>query len=548
MTQTTAPRPPVHGASPAPRPGLRDRLGPLRPWSRQDLAPRPGREEGPRWWVTALVVLGVALVLAAASAVAGASALVSPIAPVAMAVALVFARAVWRRPVVGAVVVAAVAPAMAGLDRGLGVPGLKLSELLVIVAAVVLFLRRPARWRDVNGTDVAVALFALVAAALSLYHVYVGDIDLQGDVFLVTLQPAFLLLSWWAASRGVERPGDVTTVVRWVLLVATVPALLAVLQAFDVPGVRDLLITLTGDAGLVAEPGQVGARATGPFAIWHSLAGYLLLPSVIAVVLLLRGDRRILPRPVVLGVLALVLAAIVLSVTVTLMLWLVVAVVVAATLARRLGRAVVMLAALVLAALLVFPGVLIDRYEAQTTQSETTAALDTGSALNGILPQTVAYRVLVWQRDYFPIVGRVARYGLGTDTPKDVIFDATENQALTFLLRGGVGLLAGAVGAVGALSVRALRHARSPENPARTPALALAGVLAFLPVAAMVWPYLSNAGLSYALFGVAGAALALEPQRRVPRLRRPITVPSPRVQALPDRDLDPAPGAEVAGS
>ena len=59
-------------------------------------------------------------------------------------------------------------------------------------------------------------------------------------------------------------------------------------------------------------------------------------------------------------------------------------------------------------------------------------------------------------------------------------------------------------------------HRAGEPAPAvsRSAALTALGVLAFLPAAMMVWPYLTNAGLSQALAGFAGAALALEPRRR----------------------------------
>ncbi len=467
----------------------------------------------------AVVVLAVLVGLAGMSAIAGASAIASPLGPLALTGGLLLGVAIWWRPLVGVVVVAAVAPALAGLSRGIGLPGLKLSELLVVVAAVALFIRRPPRWRRTTGVDYAIALFALTSLGFAVFHITQGNIPLFTDgnlglAFVVTMQPSFLFLGWWAASRGLQGPAQLRVVLRWVLVVSVVPAILAILQYLDAPGIRDFLTVLTGNAGLLVEQaeaaaaGETSLRVTGPFTIWHSLGGYLLIPAVLATVLLLRRERDVLPSAWLLVVLAIDVGALVLSVTVTLLLWLPVAVLVAALFARRLVSAVVVLAILAMAAFLVFPEAISDRAEQQTTQSEATVGA-AGSEV-GFL-QTLQYRFLVWERDYLPVVASAAPVGLGTEKIPGALFASTENQNLTYVLRGGVGLVAVAWIAMGAIAVRSLRHARAPANPARSGALALVGVISFLPAATMVWPYISNAGLSYALVAIAGAVLAGEP-------------------------------------
>ena len=64
-----------------------------------------------------------------------------------------------------------------------------------------------------------------------------------------------------------------------------------------------------------------------------------------------------------------------------------------------------------------------------------------------------------------------------------------------------------AVVAFGAVGARSYRLARVPGGPEQSSAMAIFGIVAFLPVALMVWPYLTNAGLPQSLLGFAGAAL-----------------------------------------
>ncbi len=467
-----------------------------------------------------LLVAGAAV----AGAVVGASSSVFWLAPVALVVVAALGWAVWRNPVVGAVVVVAFVPALAGLARGLVVPSLKVSELLLALCVAAMLLSRPRRWRAATGVDAAMVVLALTGLGFAMYHATDGSSELE-SVLRVGLQPTFLLMTWWAASRGVVSSRDLVVVLRWMLAVSVVPGLLAVLQYFDVGSIGQVLVDLTSD-GVLDEASRLESdRVTGPFPIWHSLGGYLLVPVVLAATLLLRGDRTVMPRGWLLLVLLVDLAALVLAVTVTLLLWLPVAFLVAAALAGRLRRGLVMTLVLAAAALLAFPQVLTERVEEQQTQSTYTAG--------GVLPQTVEYRLLVWERDYLPLVDEAAAAGLGNDPPTDVVFGSTENQYLTFVLRGGVLLVLAAVVGVGAIAVRAWRHARAPDGTrpddgpqsvARSAAMATFGILLFLPAALMVWPYLTNAGLSQILFAFAGAALAREPWRAS---RFAVHVPTP---------------------
>ncbi|WP_299033007.1 hypothetical protein [uncultured Pseudokineococcus sp.] len=466
---------------------------------------------------------GIAALLALAAA-AGASSALSPLAPLGVAVVAALAVAVWRRPLVAAVVVVAVVPAVAGLDRGVGAPGLKASELLLALCAGVLVLRSPQPWGRWSSREHLLLVFAVTAAALSVYHAAVTGSTVD-SLLRVGLQPALLLLTWWTARRGVADRADLVVVLRWTLLVSAVPSALAVLQYLDVLGVRDLVLAVTaGD--VVPDAGSDFSRVTGPFPIWHSLGGYLLIPTVLAMILVLVGDRTVL-RPWALGVVvALDLAAVVLSVTVTVIVWVPVAFLVAAVLVHRTGRALLLLAGLVLVAALAFQSILVDRIEDQSTAASGTS--------EGLLPQTVAYRVLVWQRDYLPLLARGAAYGLGNDLPDSVFFPSTENQYLTYVLRGGVVLLAAAIAAVVAVLVRSLAVARSGAGPEALAAAAIAGVLAFLPATAMLWPYLSNAGLPAMLFAAGGAVLGGRARESAPPGR------SGGAQSAPTRRAAPA--------
>lgn len=455
------------------------------------------------WWSSPATRLVPSVLVVAV--LAGLTVRLSPLAPFAVIAVVFLVVAVWNRPLVASLVVASVAPALSGLGRGTLVPAFKISELLLVTCAATVFFRRRGTWRAISGVDVAFIVFAVVSAGLALYHGATGA-GFAIDVLLRSgLLPTFLFLTWWTASRGIDNRSDVLVVLRWVLLISVVPALVGVAQYFDVGGVRQAIITLVGE-GLMPLPGEEMSRITGPFTISHSFGGYLIVPIVLATVLLLRGDKAVVPRPVLIAILMTDLVALVLGVTVTLVVWVPFAILVAATLSKRLIHAAVFLGVVVGLALLLFSAPLQDRFQDQTTASSGTSSR--------VLPQTLEYRILVWQRDYIPLLGKAAPVGLGIDEPDSVIFVSTENQYLTLILRGGVGLVLVAVVAFGAVGARSYRLARNSGGPEQSSAMAIVGIVMFLPVALMVWPYLTNAGLPQSLLGFAGAVLVAPGARR----------------------------------
>lgn len=460
----------------------------------------------------AVVPLAVAV-----AAVVGVSVAVSPLAPLVLLGVVALVTFAWQTPLVAAVTVTAVVPALSGIARGVAVPGLKISELLLIVCAATVFLRRPPRWRPMTGVDWAWIAFAVVGAALALLHA-ATSLGFGGDTLLRTgLLPAFLFLTWWTASRATRDRADLMVVLRWVLLVSTIPALVGVMQYLDVPGVREAIIGVVGDSPLMPEPGEGNVRVTGPFPIAHSFGGYLLVPVVLASILLLRGDSGVLRRPLLLLVLAVDMVAVVLGVTVTILLWVPIALLLGAAMTRRLGQAAGLLTLAAVVSAVLFSGALESRIEEQTTRTAYTT--------QGAVPQTLQYRIRVWERDYLPLMTEAAPVGFGTDAPETVIFTSTENQYITLVLRGGLPLLTAAVVALGAVGVRAWRRARLPGDAERSAAVTVVAILAFLPVASMVWPYVTNAGLPQSLLAFAGAALAVGPRARNPYVRPARGVP-----------------------
>ena len=451
---------------------------------------------------------GRATLLVGAAVVAGALAGLSVPVGLGVAAALVIVAFSSSRTVTPAVVVGGLVPALSGISRDLGVGPFKVSEALLLLAAALVLVRRPAPGQRVRAADLALLGYAAFGALFAGIHTLSGTSSLA-SFFRVGLVPTMLLLTYWTCSRAVRGRDDLVLVLRWLLVVSVVPSLIAIAQGFDVPGVRALLIDIT-DGGSLATPGQPGvARVTSVFPDWHTFAAYLLIPTVLSVLLLLRRRRDVLPTWAVVGVLAVDAAALLLTVTATVAAWAIAAVLLLGWRRGRLARATVALAAVAAVGGVLFSGPI----AARIAEQQVTTALVENAQYPDVVPQTIVYRLTIWQRDYVPLLERALPNGLSNELPESVLFAHSENAYITLTLRGGLLLVCAAVLAMTVLGRDLARWGRRTDLVSGV-ADALLGVLLFLPVATMIWPYFTNAGFPQTFFAmtgaVTGAALALE--------------------------------------
>jgi O-antigen ligase len=415
---------------------------------------------------------------------------------------------------VAALGLVALVPALAGVRRGLPVPGFRLSELLIVAFAglIVLVARRSAsaRW---GAFDWLALAYVALTAGLGLFDVLLRDQPLDADSLGRLVGP----LQFFLLYRAVRL--TLTTAARRrlalaLLVAASIPvSVLALLQQLDVAGVRGLVVVLTGTDiySTTTVPsefvrGLEAPRATGPFPHWHNLGGYLFVIVLLCVALLL-DRRRIVGRR--LTALALVPAGIALFQTlsfapiagamlgsVLIGLWL-----------RRAAIVFSVLAVAAAAFVVVFGPMISHRIEQQVAAP---AATESG------LPTSIAYRLEVWDQ-FVPIIGRTLVTGYGPHDPPGLFFPYAESQYVTLLLRGGLPLLACFAALFVALAMLAARARRHPDDAAQcvVGCVVLATVVV-LTLIHLIQPYFTDSGVPHLLWVLAGllapaAALASAP-------------------------------------
>jgi hypothetical protein len=195
------------------------------------------------------------LVMAAATASAAAAiGLLTVLAPPAtvpfVAVALGVAVAVWRKPALAAVVILAVTPLVAGIDRGRLVPALRPNEALVVLLAGILLLRAvirlPSGWRPrirLTRLETVLLLMALANSVLPIAFMILRGRTVEPD----DISYALVLWKYLAVYVVVRLTVRTEREIGWCLwasmLAAGVVGIIGFLQALDLLGVRQLLLT-----------------------------------------------------------------------------------------------------------------------------------------------------------------------------------------------------------------------------------------------------------------------------------------------------------------
>ncbi|MDZ7675012.1 MAG: O-antigen ligase family protein [Acidimicrobiales bacterium] len=423
----------------------------------------------------ALAALDVRLALAGALAVMGTIAVVS-------------------RPALGGLILVATVPVTSGLAAGVPFPLLRPSEAAILgigALFLVLALRPAVRW---NSLDWAVAAYCIGSITIGAFHELQAG-TLATNVIAVTAPLQFLLLYRIVAST-LERPEDRSTALRLLVLLSIPVSIIGILQQFDIGPTQTFIETATKSTIFDTWGFENYPRATSIFPNWHTFAGYL---AVVILLGLARLTSQHAPRRRVETLVAVGIATGALALTQTFTS--IFAVAFGTVLILRRQRAWHIAPwALVLGgiALAFFGSFLGQRFEEQWIGREDSS----------LLPQTVDYRIEVWTEQYFPLIGQYWPLGYGTGIPPEVDWVYTESGYLTLLLRGGVGLVIAAAFLIGTSYSTANRVSRNRTGDDRAGALCVVAVsLALIPMN-VVWPYLTNSGLTQAFFVVLGLVRA----------------------------------------
>jgi len=421
------------------------------------------------------------------------------------------------RPVEFTYAVIAIVPITPGLRRGLPVPGLRLSELLVAGAATLILVSAGraswSRWGSIDWWGLLfVTLYGLLGAEALLRRGIGLDSGSVGDLFGV----AQFFLLYRIVRIGLRNEAQRARGLQ-VLLWASLPvSLLTFLQQLDVGPVRVSITTLTASV-TAPTSGYTGiVRATGPFAHYHSLAGYLVVILLAAASVILVRDQRMMPRRHAMFIAA--CASLALLYTATLIA-IVGAAVGALALAMRTGqlkRVGILALTVTTASFFIIGDNLQRRLSGQFEGTLPTYTL--APAPPAWLPVNVAFRVEVWRGQYLPVIWENLLLGFGPGTPPSVTWPSTESLYISLLLHGGVLLLLAYLGFLISVWLRGHAAERLGAGVDSIVGHTLTAVVVAMTVMQTLHPYFTDAGFPHAMWIV----LALLPMAgRLPSGTRP---------------------------
>jgi hypothetical protein len=446
----------------------------------------------------------LALTLVCGAAVGGAAA-VAPAAGVLCVVAVALALVLVQRPRTAVYLMVMVAPACAGLRRGLVVPGLRVSEVgIACLAGLVLVFAPRARTPAWSRVELVLLGYAGATCVLGGLDLALRHAPLTGSELGTLLGPFQFVLLVRAVVVALGDARHRVRAVQLMLVAAALVGLVSLLQLGNVGPTRHLLATVTGSQLYATSlAGGVG-RVTGPFNFWHELAGFLM-PSVLLSLALLVKARTARARLCYGAVLALAGSALLATASAG---PLIATALAGLYVAWRLRALTVVLAAslpVVLVVTIGFGGTLSGRAAQQYTGSASTYRLP-------LVPETLSFRYAVFREQSVPALSGRWASGYGPDLPPQFTlgnFPYTETAYVTLLLRGGAPLLAIFVVLMAAVAMaarRAQRSARSSfEGSVATVVLALTASYAVLQ---LIESYLLDAGPPQAYWAVVGLMVA----------------------------------------
>jgi hypothetical protein len=369
---------------------------------------------------------------------------------------------VMQYPAYGALFLAGIVPAISGLRRGLPVPGLRPSEILIAFCGSAILLavanrRDRTPWKMF---DWVALLYVLATVALGSWDLIDRGDGFSADAIGDLLGPLQFFILYRAVASVLTTSELRIKAIRWILYSSIPVSLLAILQQAGLGRFNSFMADLTGTAAGSSPTATGLVRATGPFPIWHSLAGYLFLVVMLGLGAYLEGSGRILGTRRLLYVLVPAVGALITTATLAPIFG---ALAGAALLGRaygRMGRSILGVALAIFVVGFLFTPALSSRFEQQYGD---TVTIQAAKGSDPIIPRTLAARYVIWTEQYVPAMSGHWATGWGPGVPPKVDWEWTESLYLTMVVRGGVPLLLIYLWLAGSTITRSRRLTRAPD-------------------------------------------------------------------------------------
>ena len=388
----------------------------------------------------------------------------------------------------------ALIPATSGNSRGEIIPYLKISDLLSLTLLVYLVFHFKSSTKLIDSIGTSLVIYAVIGLSTSVININERS-DISGEILVKSLLafPQYLLvylISFWASQKE-----DLNYIfLKYSVRISAIISTLAIIQFFDLFGIRQILSTYTGNSETGNFPEWKTFRSSSVFYSWHALSLYLSINFYFGVSLLRKKSEKflsiILLVIILLGITTCLTFAPTILCLIALLKW------------RFINLIHVFYFAFGVIAVFGFQAsqgknLLVGRLKDQF--------IDQSGGLQ-LVPQTIAFRFKVWNESIFPVIldNIWTGYGFSVEGTTE-FFRYSESMYLYLLLSGGVFLLLGFL-FMQILSYKQLKTdvANQRSIKLKDSASMLKTLITWLMIISLIHPYLSDTGPAFLYFILLG--------------------------------------------
>jgi len=384
-------------------------------------------------WSALLIGLGMVVILG------GVASLFPPIAILAGCVILLLTL-VEPNPILIVFGLTLLLPLTGGLARGSVVPFLRAGQALVLLGFFFCMLAKPAPQGKFRFTaiDLAFILYLLGGIAFPLLSLFYrgehlnltrGTVDANSASPLQTLLgPVQYYLLYRVVVATVFTEKQIKKVLHIIFIASIIVSSIGILEGLHVGPVKSFLQAYYPISVDPLDYNNADLRIASTLQHYSGLGAYLTFTLIIILCCYI-AQNRLKISPLFLAITTL-LDSIALVLTGTFAAWtgLAVGMVIVCLVYRRFPKAVLIALVGVVLAALIFQSFLSSRLEFELGQGAT----------QGILPESFAYRVMLWQNYAFPAIGQHLIFGSGPAPAVIAIGAVEESQYFHLLLEGGI--------------------------------------------------------------------------------------------------------------
>lgn len=399
-------------------------------------------------------------------------------------------------------------PLTGGFARGSVVPVLRLGQALLVLGFILFLLTRssPQGKSRLTVIDLAFALFFLAEAVfpvLAIYsrgeHLNLNGAAVYGESPLQTLLGPlqyYLLYRIVVATISSER--QIKLVLELSFIASIIVSIIGILEKV-IPAFRILIEMYYPPVKFGYVIPEFEVRVGSTLAFYSGLAAYLVFIIIVALTCYTSG-KRLGIHPLLL-ITTILLSSITLVLTGTFAAWIGLAVgaVAVLILMRRVPKLVFFIPLGIALAAILFQPFLSARLDQQ---------FGVGAA-QGLLPQSLAFRIQLWENLFLPAIGQHLLFGSGPAPAVLNSWPAEESQYLLLLLRGGLAYFFSYLLLIGAAAIIGWRQIKNKSGDAsHVVAVSLIVILITMSVMNVSGEYFTYVGGTQVLWTLLAIAVA----------------------------------------